>query len=161
MSGKKKNNFAFFNIFHQINSQAIYQGGCNSHYTGGKTEAQTNNTVFPVLRHLSADYSMHPHVLTSVPHSSSQTALPPLSPAKYDTANTNVDYDTDGRVGAPMCSHIILVTSVPSVGSKALHTHSLDKKQNPFPSTGVTEGGSGDTILQLEKKDPAIEHTER
>lgn len=117
-------------------------------------------TVFSVLHHLLADYSTHPHVLTSVPRSSPQTALPPLSPAKYDTANTNVDYVTDGHVGAPLCSHIVLVASVPSVGKKALDTHSLDKNQNPFPSTGVTEGGSGNTILQLEKKDPAIEHTE-
>lgn len=72
-----------------------------------------------------------------------------------------MNYVTDGCVGAPMCLHIVLVTSVPSVGKKALHTHSLDKNQNSFPSTGVMEGGSSNTILQLEKKDPAIEHTER
>lgn len=77
------------------------------------------------------------------------------------TQQTNVNYVTDGRVGAPMCLHIVLVTSVPSVGKKTLHILSLDKNQNPFPSTGVTQGGSSNTILQLEKKDPAIEHTER
>lgn len=84
------------------------------------------------------------------PRWSPGTAAPPvegISCAQRDTANTNGNWVTDGAVGAPTCLYIVLVTSVPSVGNKALHTHSLGKAQNLFPSTGVMEGGSSTTIL--------------
>lgn len=71
-----------------------------------------------------------------------------VTSAKYHTANTNVSYVTDG--GMSPLSH--------KWEGKRFARGVLTKPQILYQAL---EGGSSDTILQLEKEDPAIDHTER
>lgn len=143
----RKKYFTLFNIFHQIILKQFTKVAAFPIIQMG--EQRHKLTLQFSLHHWSADDSTH-HVSWAQPSLEPRHSTSSLG--KHFICSTwhsehKWELVTDGAVGAPRCLHIVLVTSVPSVGNKALHTHSLGKAQNLFPSTGVTEGGSSTTIL--------------
>lgn len=142
-----KKYFTLFNIFHQIILKQFTEVVAIPIIQMG--EQRHKLTLQFSLHHWSADNSMH-HVSwpqpSLEPRDSSSSLVKhficSMWHSKYKWESGHGWWRGCTNVFAHHTCHLC-----PVHGKQALHTHSLGKTQNLFPSTGVTEGGSSTTIL--------------
>lgn len=128
--------------------------GEHSHFADGKTEAQSRDALFPAITQL-VD-----RAVTSTQASRPSPLLCPAEDSSYHTANTNWKRCrgwSPGRAGELI--HCTCPIHRGSRGNALIHTVLAENKSRYQALERC--GASSTTGLQLEEKDPAIEHTER